>query len=294
MWTAASRSRISKIERKTKRYPSDLTDEEWERIAPLMPRPGRRGRPREFDFREVINAVRYLVRSGCGWRMLPIHFGAWQTIYGWFRELARRFLYQTIHDIELMLDRERQSREQSPSAAVIDSQSVKAPSAEKRGFDAAKKVVGRKRHIAVDTDGRLLMVNLTPADISDSAGAQTILDGIRKRWPWVEASLRRWGVRPPQAHGQGQLSRLRGRGRTTLRQPARLQSPAAPLGRRAHFRLDDPMAPPCPRLREADRCVPGHDPRRHGRQSVTPKRSSLIFQTASKRGQSAVMANICP
>lgn len=186
MWTEESRGRISKIERKTKRYPSDLTDEEWERIAPLMPRPGRRGRPREVDFREVINAVRYLVRSGCGWRMLPIHFGAWQTVYDWFRELARRFLFQTIHDVELMLDRERQGREQSPSAAVIDSQSVKAPFAEKRGFDAAKKIVGRKRHIAVDTDGRLLMVNLTPADISDSAGAQAILDGVRKRWPWVK------------------------------------------------------------------------------------------------------------
>lgn len=118
--------------------------------------------------------------------MLPIHFGAWQTVYGWFRELARRFLFQTIHDIEVMLDRERQGREQSPSAGVIDSQSVKAPAAQVRGFDAAKKIVGRKRHIAVDTDGRLLMVNLTTADISDSAGAQTILDGIRKRWPWVK------------------------------------------------------------------------------------------------------------
>lgn len=118
--------------------------------------------------------------------MLPVHFGAWQTVYGWFRELARRFLFQTIHDIEVMLDRERQGREQSPSAGVIDSQSVKAPAAEVRGFDAAKKIVGRKRHIAVDTDGRLLMVNLTTADISDSAGAQAILDGIRKRWPWVK------------------------------------------------------------------------------------------------------------
>jgi len=78
MWTEASRGRISRIERKTKRYPSDLTDEEWERIAPLLPRPGRRGRPREVDFREVINAVRYLVRSGSGWRMLPVHFRAWQ------------------------------------------------------------------------------------------------------------------------------------------------------------------------------------------------------------------------
>lgn len=122
-----------------------------------MPKPGRRDRPREVDFREMINAVRYFVRSGCGWRMLPIHSGAWQTVYGWFRELARRFLFQTIHDIELMLDRERQGREASPSAAAIDSQPVKASSAEKRGFDAAKKLVWRKPHIAVDTDGRLLM-----------------------------------------------------------------------------------------------------------------------------------------
>ena len=77
---------MAEITRKTKRYPSDLTDAEWERIAPLMPEPGRRGRPREVEFREVVNAVRYLVRSGCGWRMLPVHFGHWRTVYGWFRE----------------------------------------------------------------------------------------------------------------------------------------------------------------------------------------------------------------
>lgn len=177
---------MAEIARKTKRYPSDLTDEEWERIASLMPEPGRRGRPREVEFRVAINAVRYLVRSGCGWRMLPIHFGHWRTVYGGFRELARRFLFQTIHDVELMLDRERSGREASPTAAVIDSQSVKAQHAETSGYDATKKIVGRKRHIAVDTDGRLLTINLTPADISDSAGAQLILDAIRKRWPWVK------------------------------------------------------------------------------------------------------------
>src|SRR5476649_275517 len=176
MWTEESRGRMANIAKKTKRYPSDLTDEEWTEIAPLMPKPGRLGRPREVEFREVINAVRYLVRSGCGWRMLPSHFGHWRTVYGWFRELARRFLFQTIHDVALMLDRERAGRQASPTAGVIDSQSVKAPQAEKRGYDAGKKIVGRKRHIAVDTDGRLLAVNLTTADISDSAGAQPILD----------------------------------------------------------------------------------------------------------------------
>ena len=127
MWTATTRGRVTAIEKKTRRYPTDLTDEEWSHIMPLLPKPGKTGRKRRTDLREVLNAIRYLVRTGCGWRMLPVHFGHWRTVYGWFRELARRFLFQTIHDVELMLDRERQGREASPSAGVIDSQSVKAP-----------------------------------------------------------------------------------------------------------------------------------------------------------------------
>lgn len=85
-----------------------------------------------------------------------------------------------------MVDRERAGREASPSGGAVDSQSVKAPAATERGYDAGKKINGRKRHIAVDTDGRLLMVNLTTADISDPAGAQTILEAMRKRWPWMK------------------------------------------------------------------------------------------------------------
>jgi len=95
-------------------------------------------------------------------------------------------LFRTIHDVALMIDRERSGRSESPTAAVIDSQSIKAPASKKRGYDAAKKIVGRKRHIAVDTDGRLLMINLTTADIADSAGAQVILHAIRTRWPWLK------------------------------------------------------------------------------------------------------------
>lgn len=177
---------MAKIERKTKRYPSDLTDEEWSSMEPLMPARAKRGRRRQIDFREVLNAIRYMVRSGCEWRMLPVDFPPWQTIYWWFRRFVRQLLFRTIHDVALMIDRERVGREASPSAGALDSQSIKAPSAGERGFDAGKKVVGRKRHIAVDTDGRLLMVNLTTADISDSAGAQKILDAIRKRWPWMK------------------------------------------------------------------------------------------------------------
>jgi len=118
--------------------------------------------------------------------MLPIHFGPWQTIYWWFRRFVRLLLFRTIHDVALMLDREQAGREASPSAGILDSQSIKAPHGQIRGYDAGKKVLGRKRHIAVDTDGRLLMVNLTSADVSDSAGAQAILAAIRKRWPWLK------------------------------------------------------------------------------------------------------------
>jgi putative transposase len=186
MWTPATRGRMAEIERKTKRYPTDLTDEEWARIKPLLPGRSKRGRPREVDLREIMNAIRYLVRTGCGWRMLPKDFPPWETVYWWFRRFVRQFLFRTIHDVSLMLDRERSGREASPSAGILDSQSVKAPAARQRGYDAGKKIVGRQRHVAVDTDGRLLMVNLTTADISDSAGAQMILDAIRERWPWLK------------------------------------------------------------------------------------------------------------
>ena len=186
MWTRANRVKMTAIEKKIERYPTDLTDEEWERIEPFLLSPARRGRKPSVDLREILNAIRYIARAGCGWRMLPKDFPSWQTVYWWFRRFMRRFLFETIHDVALMIDRERAGREASPSAGVIDSQSVKAPAARMRGYDAGKKISGRKRHITVDTDGRLLMVNLTTADISDSAGAQVILDAIRKRWPWIK------------------------------------------------------------------------------------------------------------
>jgi len=177
---------MAEIEKKTKRYPTDLTDEEWKKVEPFLPCAARTGRKRLVDLREILNAIRYVARTGCGWRMLPKDFPPWQTVYWWFRRFVRLLLFRTIHDVTLMLDRERAGREASPSAGILDSQSVKAPAAKTRGFDGGKKIVDRKRHIAVDTDGRLLMINLTTADISDSAGAQMILDAIRKRWPWLK------------------------------------------------------------------------------------------------------------
>lgn len=178
---------MARINARAKRYPSDLTDEEWAAGEPLPAVPAKRGRKRTIDLRELLNAIRYMVRSGCEWRVLPVHFPSWQTVYWWSRRFVRLLLFRTIHDIAVMIDRERAGRQASPSAAVADSQTVKAPAARRpRGYDAAKKTVERKRHRVVDTDGRLLMVTLTTADISDNAGAQTILDAIRKRWPWVK------------------------------------------------------------------------------------------------------------
>ena len=174
---------MAEIEKKTKRYPSDLTDEEWERIRPLLPRPAKKGRKPAVDLREVLNAIRYMARSGGGWRMLPRDFPPWQTVYWWFRRFVRLLLFRTIHDVALMIDRERAGRAAQPTAGVIDSQSVKAPGAKKRGYDAGKKITGRKRHIAVDTDGRLLMVNLTTADIADSAGDIRLRQADHERAP---------------------------------------------------------------------------------------------------------------
>src|SRR4051812_35336648 len=119
MWTKEQRRRQAAFERR--RYPSDLTDAEWERIKPLLPKPAWRGRKPKVDLREILNAIRYLARAGCSWRMLPIHFGPWQTVYWWFRRFVRRLLFRTLHDVALMLDREQAGREASPSAGVIDS-----------------------------------------------------------------------------------------------------------------------------------------------------------------------------
>lgn len=187
MWTTENRSRHRVARTKARcGYPTDVSDQEWAFIAPLLPPPADTGRPRKTDLRSVINALRYMVRSGCEWRMLPNDFPPWQTVTYWFRRLIRRMLFKTIHDLALMLDRMMQEREVVPSAGVIDSQSVKAPAAHKPGYDAYKKVKGRKRHIAVDTDGRLLAVNLTPADVADSTGALMVLDALKQRWPWVK------------------------------------------------------------------------------------------------------------
>jgi transposase len=140
MWTAENRRAY---ERTGLRYPSDLTDEQWALIAPLIPPPRRGGRHRTTDMREVMDAVLYVLRTGCQWRQLPDCFPPRSTVYAYFWEWQRYGALDRIHHALLMMSREAAGREASPSAAIIDSQSVKA--AEKGGFVAIRSASMRRR-----------------------------------------------------------------------------------------------------------------------------------------------------
>ena len=190
------------------RYRTDLTDSQWDLIREMLPdaKPG--GRPRTLEMREVVNAILYLVVGGVQWRMLPKEYPKWPSVYHYFREWRQNDLWERIHDTLRARVREKAGRHKHPTAGCIDSQSVRmtlVPGL--RGYDAGKHVIGRKRHLLVDTLGLMLGVLVTAASVSDPAGARQLLSGLggfcknlRKIWAdgtyrgellnWVAARFR--------------------------------------------------------------------------------------------------------
>jgi transposase len=184
MWTDITRAQHA---RKGQRLPSDLTDQEWWIFEPWMPAPASTGRPRKWGWRKLLDAMFYLLRGGLPWRILPPKvFPPVSTVQRWFYIWRDNGLWRSINHALVMLVREAEGREASPGACVIDSQSAKTTeSGGPRGYDAGKKVNGRKRHILTDTLGLMIEAVVHTADIQDRDGGPLVLRNIRGRFPFL-------------------------------------------------------------------------------------------------------------
>jgi transposase len=183
-----------------KSYPTDLTDDQWELIREMIPAAKTGGRPRKTDMREVINALLYILCAGCAWRMLPHDFPKWPTVYEYFRNWKADQTLEMMHDKLRKYVRVMEGHHPDPSASALDSQSVPTATMvhEEVGYDAGKKIKGRKRHLLVDTLGLMLSIVVTAASVPEREGARKVLAKThqqREKYPrlvriWVDGGYR--------------------------------------------------------------------------------------------------------